>query len=50
MMGNNTYVLGLEPANCLVEGRHKERERGTLQFIQPGEKKDFRIEITVAKQ
>ncbi|HMD89038.1 MAG TPA: aldose 1-epimerase family protein [Anaerolineaceae bacterium] len=50
MMGNKTYVLGLEPANCLVEGRQKERERGTLQFIQPGEKKDFRIEISVLKQ
>ena len=50
MMGNNTYVLGLEPANCLVEGRQKERERGTLQFIKPGEKKDFRVEISVMKQ
>jgi hypothetical protein len=47
MMGNSTYVLGIEPANCLVEGRHKERERGTLQFIQPGEKKDTRVEISV---
>jgi hypothetical protein len=50
MMGNKTYVLGLEPANCMVEGRHKERERGTLQFIQPGEKKDFRLEISVIKE
>ncbi|MDR3575185.1 MAG: aldose 1-epimerase family protein [Anaerolineaceae bacterium] len=49
MMGNSTYVLGLEPANCHVEGRKKERERGTLQFIQPGEEKDFRIEISVKK-
>jgi hypothetical protein len=50
MMGNNTYVLGLEPANCLVEGRQKERERGTLQFIQPSEKKDFRVEISIVKK
>jgi len=50
MMGNNNYVLGLEPANCLVEGRKKERERETLQFIHPGEKKDFRIEISVIKR
>ena len=50
MMGNSTYVLGLEPANCLVEGRKKERERRTLQFIQPGEKKDTRVEISLIKK
>ncbi len=46
-MGEGTYAVGVEPANCLVEGRAKERERGTLQFIQPGEKKEFHLEIGV---
>lgn len=41
------YVAGLEPSNCLVEGRDKERERGTLLYIAPGESKDYRLEIGV---
>ena len=45
MMGKGTYVVGMEPANCAVEGRAKERERGTLQFIQPGERREFDLEI-----
>jgi hypothetical protein len=47
MMGQGTYVLGLEPANCHVSGRSQERTRGTLQFLQPGEVREFRVEITV---
>ena len=45
MMDKRTYVVGLEPANCLVEGRDRERERGTLQFLAPGEVKRFQLEI-----
>jgi hypothetical protein len=41
------HVVGMEPANCLVQGRAKERERGTLQFIEPGETREFHIEIGV---
>ncbi|HHV93110.1 MAG TPA: aldose 1-epimerase family protein [Firmicutes bacterium] len=47
MMGERTYVVGLEPANSLVEGRAKERERGTLQYLAPGEARRFRVEIGV---
>lgn len=47
MMGYGSYVLGLEPANCLVEGRDKERARGTLQVLQPGEKVNYQLEIGV---
>jgi hypothetical protein len=49
MMGNGTYVLGLEPANCHVSGRSQERARGTLQFLQPGESRDFKVEIEVGE-
>jgi len=45
MMGQGLYVLGIEPANCLVEGRAKERERGTLQFLEPGERREYTLEI-----
>jgi hypothetical protein len=47
MMDKRTYVVGLEPANCLVEGRDRERERGTLQFLAPGEARRFQLEIGV---
>ncbi len=36
-MGAGTYVLGIEPANCLVMGRAAERQRGTLRMLAPGE-------------
>lgn len=45
MMRQGSYVCGIEPANCLVEGRAKERERGTLQFLEPGEKRNLSMEI-----
>ena len=47
MMGQGEYVVGVEPANCRVEGRDKSRERGELQFIKPGETREFRVEIGV---
>ncbi len=46
-MGEGTYVVGMEPANCLVEGRDELRKKGTLEFLQPGEKKEFELEIGV---
>jgi hypothetical protein len=46
-MGEGEYVLGLEPCNCHVEGRAKAREDGTLQFIKPGEIRNFEIEIEI---
>jgi hypothetical protein len=47
MMGEGTYVLGMEPANCWVQGRAKERERGTLQFLDPGEERVFVLQIGI---
>ncbi len=40
-----TYVVGMEPANCRVEGRDKERARGALQFLKPGETREYHLEI-----
>ncbi|GAI43535.1 unnamed protein product, partial [marine sediment metagenome] len=39
MMGEGTYVVGVEPGNCTAEGREKLRKEGTLEFLKPGEKK-----------
>jgi hypothetical protein len=47
MTGEGTYVVGMEPANCLVEGRARERERGALQFIEAGGRRHFETEIGV---
>lgn len=47
MNGTREYVVGMEPANCWVEGRAKERERGTLQFLKSGESREYHVEIGV---
>lgn len=47
MTSVNHFVLGLEPANCRVEGRKAERERGSLFILEPGQKRDFLIELRV---
>ena len=47
MNGTREYVVGMEPANCRVEGRDKERARGALQFLKPGETHEYHLEIGV---
>jgi hypothetical protein len=49
MMGEGEYVCGIEPANCLVMGRDKERASGRLQHIEPGETRVFSVTITADK-
>lgn len=43
MMGEYEYVLGLEPGNCLPDGRDVMRERGMLEFLNPDEVKTHHI-------
>ncbi len=47
MAGAGAHVLGIEPANCYVEGRAVERARGTLVTLEPGETRryDLRLEL-----
>ena len=33
-MASGDYVLGLEPSNCYIMGRHDERENGTLPVLK----------------
>ena len=47
MTGTQEYVVGMEPSNCLVDGRAKERERGTLQFLKPGATREYHLEVGV---
>lgn len=48
-MGEGEYVLGMEPANCLVAGRAEERKNGTLEYLQPGESKQFDIVVELVQ-
>lgn len=45
MMGEQNYVVGLEPANCGVLGRHVDEQHGLLHRLAPGEARAFDLEI-----
>ena len=47
MPAAGVYVLGVEPANCHVEGRAAERRRGTLVTLEPGESVSYDLELRV---
>jgi galactose mutarotase-like enzyme len=47
MPGAGVHVLGIEPANCYVEGRAVERQRGTLVHLEPGESKKYSLRFEV---
>jgi len=45
MMGEYDYVMGLEPGNCLPDGRNVMREKGKLEFLAPGEEKVIHLKF-----
>lgn len=47
MMGEQLYVVGIEPGNCHVEGSESEEKRGTLIWLEPGETREYGIEIEI---
>ncbi len=47
MMGEQAYVVGMEPGNCHPEGRRSARERGVLKSLAAGESQTFHLEIGV---
>ncbi len=47
MPGAGVHVLGIEPANCYVEGRAVERARGTLLMLEPGETREYELAFEV---
>jgi hypothetical protein len=47
MMGEKDYVLGLEPGNCLPDGRDVMRKTGKLKFIEPNETKTYHVTIEI---
>ncbi len=49
MTGEGTYVLGLEPATCRVEGPAAEDAAGRVVYMEPGEIRLHRLEIEVSQ-
>lgn len=47
MMGEQEYVMGLEPANCHPDGQAAEKTNGTLKTLKPGETAGFKVVITL---
>jgi hypothetical protein len=46
LCGRGEYVLGIEPGNCLVEGRQWHRHQN-LPVLEPGEVRTFRLRLSV---
>lgn len=49
MMGVRDYVLGLECGNCYPDGRDVMRKTGMLKFLNPGEKKEYKVKIKLSQ-
>ena len=46
-MGQQDYVVGVEPGNCVPIGRNATRANGDLVILKPGEKRNITVEISV---
>ena len=46
-MGEGEYVPGIEPCNCYVGGRLDPRNKDSLEYPEPGERKNFDVEIEI---
>jgi hypothetical protein len=47
VMNEGHYVIGLEPGNLRIQGRHAARDAGDLVVLQPGEERAYRLDITL---
>lgn len=46
-MGEGDYVMGMEPCNCYVGGRTDPRNAGVMEYLEPGEIRNFDLTIEV---
>lgn len=44
-MGEQDYVVGLEPCTCGVEGRHVDEAKGLLHTLKPGKRHTVTLEV-----
>ena len=49
-MAAGDYVLGLEPTNCWIMGRHEERENGTLPLLRAFETEKHTVKISFEEE
>lgn len=49
-MASGDYVLGLEPTNCFIMGRHDERENSTLPVLKAWESINNTVEIEFTEE
>jgi hypothetical protein len=47
MTGEGTYVVGLEPATCRVDGYEAEKAAGRLIHLEAEESRSFQIEFAL---
>jgi len=47
LLQEQDYVLGLEPGNNIPMGRNYASEKGTLEYLHPGETRHYRINLTI---
>jgi hypothetical protein len=45
MLGEGSYVVGIEPSTNRTAGRLDARERGELILLEPGEKRTYDVEL-----
>jgi hypothetical protein len=46
-MGEGEYVMGLEPCNCFTDGRTAPCNRNIIDWLEPGETRNFDIVIEI---
>jgi len=49
-MGEGEYVMGLEPCNCFVGGRTDPRNNEKLEYLEPGESRNFDLTIELLSE
>jgi hypothetical protein len=47
VMNEGHYVIGLEPGNLRIQGRHAARDAGELVILEPGETRSYRLDLTL---
>ena len=45
MMGEDTYAMAMEPSTSRDAGRWDAKERGELQHMEPGQTREYDLEI-----
>jgi len=46
-MGEGEYVVGIEPSNNFVRGRSASRAAGELEWLAPGETRQFNLTMEI---